>query len=169
MFVPIQVILQNEANVETQEDLILLLDRILLPGYPNHTTPNPGYTKAQCFGIVESFLKAGKLSLRFKPVEVEKAVDAFLEDRLWVEKDTLKNIRLAPHHTPYTWMAKPSLLRMWWVMLTQVGYLFRNLYQLFTTGIKYRWYSFYPERTFTVPKAPQAPKVAAVKAIKKDS
>lgn len=170
MFLPIQAIIQNEPMIDTQEDIILMLDRIVLPMYQNHITPNPAYTKAQCFGIVESFLKAGRLHLRFKPVEIDKAVDAFLEDRLWVDKEIIAQIRLAPHHSPYSWMAKPSLLRMVWQMVRQFGFLGRNLFYLAKTGITYRWYSFYAERTFTIPKAPSAPKIAEVKTLaKKDS
>lgn len=170
MFVPISFIVQEGFKLDTQEDIILMLDKFLLPAYPNHTTSNPAMTKTQCFSLISAFMQAGKLHIRFKPEEVDKAVNAFMEDRLWVEKDVIAAIRLAPGQSVYDWMAKPSLLRMGWLMLKQFGFLFRALWQLLTVGVKHKWYSFYAERTFTVPKAPSAPKGAEIRSLaKKDS
>lgn len=173
MFLPLSVlILQNEPPVNTQEDLILCLDKFLLPKYPNHTTPNPGYTKTECFGLVHSLMHAGKLHIRFRPSEIDKAVDAFLEDRLWVDRETLKNLRLPPNSTPYGWMADPSFLKMTWLMAQEVWKCVRSVWTLAKVATLHRYYyTFCRERTFTVPKAPVVPKGANLVSLasKKDS
>lgn len=169
MFVPLSLLVQQESTLSTPEDVIQALDRWVLPKYPTFTSANPAMTKVECMGVIHSFAQAGKLHLRLKPVEVDKAVDAFLEDRLWVNKDILETIRLLPNQRPDSWMPKPTFFRI----LTRIPYVWfealtvtLKMLQIATT---YTFYLFTKERGFTVPKAPVEKKPATVTLIKKDS
>lgn len=171
MFVPLALLAQQESILYTPEDAILVLDRYVLPHYPNFTTTNPGMTKMQCMGVLNSFHQAGKFHLSLKPVEIEQAVDAFLEDRLWVPRNTLETLTLLPNHRPDTWMAKPTFFRILFNALPRVLFeVTAVIYSLFVAATKYTFYSFRAPREVKVPKNPNERKPATpLSLIKKDS
>lgn len=169
MFVPIALLAQQESVLYTPEDAILALDRWVLPKYPTFTTTNPALTKLECMGILNSFHQAGKFHLSLKPVEIEKAVDAFLEDRLWIPKSTLSDIVLLPNQRPDYWMAKPSFFKVLALIPRVLFEASQVIWSLAIACGTYTYYSFRTEREVKVPKAPNERKVATLTSIKKDS
>lgn len=169
MFVPLSLLAQNESILYTPEDAILALDRWVLPKYPAFTTANPAMTKLECMGVLNSFHHAGKFHLSLKPAEIEKAVDAFLEDRLWVPKSLLEGLNLLPNQRPYYWMAKPTLIRVLGMVPRVLAEAAGVLFSLFVACTKYTYYSFRKEREIKIPKSPNERKPATVTLIKKDS
>ena len=154
MFIPISILNQMLPPVNTQEDLIQALDMFVLPHYPDFMTKNPALTKAECFGVVASILQAGKLHLKFKAVEVDKAVDAFLEDRLWVSKAEIAEIELLPNQTPYGYMTTASIARIFKVLVQETQRYVVRMWTAVIVSFKLWYYSFKPERTFKIPRSP---------------
>lgn len=171
MFVPLALLAQQESILYTPEDAILVLDRYILPHYPTFTTTNPGMTKQQCMGVLNSFHNAGKFHLSLKPVEIEQAVDAFLEDRLWVPKSTLETLTLLPNYRPDSWMAKPTFFRVFFSAIPRLVFeSLTVLYSLLAAATKYTFYSLKAAREVKVPKNPNERKPATpLSLIKKDS
>lgn len=154
MFVPLTVLIQSEDQLRSPEDVIKALDRWVLPKYPDFMTQNPAFTKVECMGVLNSFQAAGKLHVRLKPVEVHKAVNAFLEERLWVDKPTLDTIELLPNQLPEGWMIRPTLFKTLMLIPRVLIEATQVILNLIKTGILYTFYSFTAERNFTMPKGP---------------
>jgi hypothetical protein len=168
MFVPLAVLAQNESMLYTPSDLILALDRWVLPKYPEHTTGNPAMTKLECMGVLSSFHEAGKFHLSLKPLEVEQAVDAFMEDRLWVSRSVTETLILLPNQRPESWMSKPTfvrILRAMWAVSTE---WFFTLFHLAKAFVVYSWYAKQEPREVVVPNPTERP-LASVMPFKKDS
>ncbi len=163
------LIMQNESMLYAPEDLILALDRWILPKYPNLTTQNPAITKVECMGILHAFHTAGKMHMRFKAAEITKAVDAFLEDRLWVERKTLDALQLLPNQRPEFWMTQPSLFKVLRIIPRVMWEASVTIWNLLSMSGVYTFYRFTREREFSVPKSPTERKAATVTLIKKDS
>lgn len=157
MFVPIGLLLQNEKVVTTKEQLVEVLDRWVLPSYPQFTTTNPLVTKTQCFGVMHSYYASGKLHIKLRAEDIEMAVNAFLEDRLWVNQKTLSEIEVSSNQDPKNWIVKPTMLRC----LTAIPkVLFEATYVLLSllkTGVMYTFYSMMPVKKFVIPKQPSVP------------
>lgn len=168
MFVPLAMLTQNEDTLRTPEDLILALDRWVLPRYPEHTSGNPAVTKLECMGVLNSFHQAGKFHLSLKPEEVEGAVNAFLEDRLWVPRTVLETLLLLPSQRPDYWMAKPTIFRIAKVLPSVVWHCISTIGQLISACATYTWYSYKAPRQVTVPNPSERP-LASVTLLKKDS
>lgn len=152
MFVPLDLLAQEEARIETPEDVVKSLDRWILPLYKEYTTSNPLITKIQCMRVLQSFQAAGKLHVRMKPSEISRAVDAFLEDRLWVSKEDLDSISSEQVADPEVWVAKPTIINVLRtaprVMYEAVGIVASLLKAMMT----YYWYLPTKDRDLVVPK-----------------
>lgn len=168
MFVPLAMLAQSESVLYTPEDVILALDRWVLPRYPEHTSGNPAMTKLECMGVLNSFHQAGKFHLSLKPMEIDQAVDAFMEDRLWVARSVTETLILLPNQRPEHWMAKPTLgrvLKAFGSLVIEACQVTGGLIKAFAT---YTWYQHKAPRAVTVPNATERP-LASLKLLKKDS
>lgn len=170
MFAPLSVLVQNESKLYTPEDLVLALDRWVLPKYTEQMTQNPAITKLECMGVLKSFHDAGKFDISLKPGEVCRAVDAFLEDRLWVNTELLSTLELLPNQRPEMWMMRPNLTRV--VFNAIPNLVFDAVFTFFSImklGILGTYYGFRTEREIKLPKSPTPRKAASISLIKKDS
>lgn len=153
MFVPIGLLIQDQEKIlRSSYDMIEALDRWVLPRYPKYTTMNPAYTRQECMGVLRSFYAAGKIHLAVTPKEVVDAVEAFMEDRLWVSKTSLDQLGTLGSHSPYTWLRQPNLLSC-------VSAVFKTLYNAATTllgipvvALNIIVYAFIPRPKLKVPK-----------------
>ena len=162
MFVPLSLLIQDEQVLKTPEDVIGALDRWILPRYPNLTTQNVAMIKAECFGVLYSFQSAGRLHYRLKPVEVELAVNAFLEDRFWLETNSVKNVEVLHDHNPQNWMSQPNLFKCLKAIPRVIFQSFKLMADLIVMGVISSVYKFYSVRAFEVPVCPTKTSVEQV-------
>lgn len=154
MFVPVSYLVQQESRIETGEDVVKVLDRYILPNYPNFTTANVTMTKMECMGVLYSFQSAGKLHFRLKPEEIETAVDAFLEDRFWLDSSVVKEATLAYDKRPRSWMLQPNLFTCIGTIPKVVLEAISVTWELITIGVMSTVYRFYKVRELNLPKMP---------------
>lgn len=166
MFVPLALLAQQESTLYTPEDLILALDKWVLPRYPEHTSGNPAMTKLECMGVLNSYHQAGKFHLSLKPVEVEQAVDAFMEDRLWVPSTVVETLLLLPNQRPEYWMQKPTFVRISKAIPMVIFEAFKVVGHLLAAFATYTWYSYKAPRPVVVPNSTERP-LASVTPLKR--
>lgn len=168
MIVPISLIAQTESMLFTPEDVILALDRWVLPNYKNLSTNHAANTRLECMGVLNSFYQAGKFHMSLKPSEIEEAVNVFMEDRLWVSRDTMKGLVLLPNQRPETWMIKPTLRAVACAIpkvLFEAAYV---IYNLISASVTYTWYASKAPRSVKVPN-PTERASSTLTLVKKDS
>jgi hypothetical protein len=141
--------------LRTTEDMVKALDRWVLKHYPNHTTTNSHITKTQCMGVLHSFYAAGKIHYAIKCEEVVQAVDAFLEDRLWVSKDELKTLKLFPNQRPEFWLRQPNVLSCIKAAFTLWYETIRTTAALAMMAVGSVAYKFIPRKSFKLPENTQ--------------
>lgn len=108
MFVPLNLI-QDHKPLKTVRDCIEVLEQWVMREYPNSTTANIAYTKAQCYGVLHSFHQMGKLHYVLTLEDIEMAVVKFMEEALWVDPVDSLNALVNLQQHPRSWYMEVTL------------------------------------------------------------
>lgn len=140
MFVP-TIALLNDQPLESVRDCVRVLETYVLPHYQNETTPNVGYTKQQCYGVLASFFQAGKLNPHLMPYDIDDAVETFMDEKLWVNRDECRTAVVQHSFKPEVWFTYPlraqlkDIVRMYLSLVVQTFYTTKVVFRLFLTDI----------------------------------
>lgn len=140
MFVPIQALIKEKPLMNVN-DCVTALETYVLPKYKNETTNNIGFTKQECFGVLASFFQAGKLNPHMIPLEIEAAVETFMDDKLWIPREQSKVALVQHGYQPSVWFHYPlksqvrDIFRMYLGVFVQLSMVTSVAVRLFLTNI----------------------------------
>lgn len=158
MIIPMQIGIEEEP-VNSPRDVVVTLDKWVLPHYPHHITNNPGLTRAQCMGVLQSLQYVGKMGFQLKASEVQASVNAFLEDRLWV--DLAKLPAPLPGDDPKNWLLKPTMSNSLHTLKQVLLSTYPMIKGLVAAWFQYNLSKFKKDRKVELPELPYEKRLTA--------